>query len=147
MAFSSGSDRSIRGLLAGALIISGCGDDTTRSVTIDTGTVCVRSGADGALSVSILFPDCTSSSCDTVRERTCTVSQVGDKIIVHSRAIIDRESGSCTTDCGIVTADCRSAPIDPGDFTIVHGSDSQSMTLPLESRIVLGNAGALGGCH
>src|SRR5690606_13503088 len=68
--------------------------------------------------VTVQFETCLSSSCDTVKEVACSVTQDGDAWWVDGFARIERKSGSCTDDCGSVTAECTFEAPEEGGFTL-----------------------------
>lgn len=108
-------------LLLGAIACS-----VTTSRVIDhnnTGEVCF---ADGNLVVD--FNVCLSSSCDTLVESSCSTELVGNTLMVESFASVERESGGCTQDCGILTAPCDMPDIDDtSTVTITYGDTSTAL--------------------
>jgi hypothetical protein len=123
-----------------SLLMTACGgdDEASRDVFENRGSVCIQSEDDGAVSVMVQFPTCLSSSCSEVKENTCSVELVSGTINLTSRAVVEQRGTECTTDCGILTAECRSVPVQAGTYPIVHGEDSASVTLPAGAMQVLG---------
>ncbi len=130
-----------------AVVLVGCSDDDpVTTVYEDRGKVCVESESDGAVRVQVEFPTCMSSSCDQAKERTCSVELAGDRLIVASRGVVESRGTTCTTDCGILTAECKSEPVEAGMYVIVHGEHSANVTLPTGATPVLGEETPLEGC-
>ncbi len=137
--------------VAGPAAVLGCGsdDDDEPSMTVyeDRGKVCIESEDDGAVRVLVEFPTCLSSSCDQVKERTCSVAVTSEMINITSRGVVEHRGTDCTSDCGIFTTECRSEAVEAGTYSIVHGEDSAGVTLPTDAMQVLGDGMLLGGCE
>ncbi len=90
--------------------------------------------AGARLYIHIPAPSCISSSCTPVADRVrthCRVQAIGRLLTVESDFVFEHPfEGLCTSDCRITYAECQSDPLPAGDYTIVHGSRSQSITLP-----------------
>ena len=83
------------------MLAAACGVDVS-TVTVTTGTPeCV----DGT-QVKVRFQGCLSSSCDRLVSATCSLAVEGDTAAVTGAAIIERQSGECTDDCGLIEAVC-----------------------------------------
>jgi hypothetical protein len=86
--------------------------------------------ADRPLTFTVAFEACLSSSCDTNRTAECEVAVDGDTIVVSSAGSFDRMRGSCTKDCGSLTATCSSPPLPEGQYTVVYGLGEMVIELP-----------------
>ena len=77
--------------------------------------------------------ECLSSSCDTEREVRCSVQRDGDVLTVETEASwVRRTIGGCTEDCGILSTTCQSPALAAGTYTVKHGADSVTFTVPSE---------------
>jgi hypothetical protein len=133
-------------LVLGLLLIPACigsGDTTTFT---NSGTLCFQSLEDGRVEVLVRFPTCLSSSCDKATLAECQVVEDGGTIRVESRAEVESEGGECTDDCGALTANCTSAPLAPGSYSVKYGSDSASLSLPAEDTILFSDGSAFEAC-
>jgi hypothetical protein len=86
--------------------------------------------ADVPLKVEVDFGTCTSSSCDRVLNAACRATRSGSVITIEAETVIESEVGSCTDDCGFVTASCELAPLPAGTYELRYGNDSLSLTVP-----------------
>lgn len=84
-----------------ALIVTACGTGTT-TVTVTTGSLTCIDGNQ----VKVRFENCLSSSCDRLVSATCVLSVEGERATVTGTAIIERQTGACTDDCGLIEAVC-----------------------------------------
>ena len=123
-------------ILALPLGVVGCSGDV--SSYRNEGTLCLESRSDGVLDVSVIFPPCLSSTCDTVLETSCSINVEGSTITVESFGSFETATrGSCSADCQLLTAHCESEePIPPGDYTVVHGEDEGMIEVPTEGASV-----------
>ena len=139
-----------RSLLAalGLLLLSACPSPVMRETRENEGAVCVLSqeqdqtwqtpqdfASGHEVFVRYYVDVCLSSSCDTDREATCTVALEGTVIHVESRAQWSSQSGpgGCTTDCGLLTATCRTPPLPAGTYTVRHGGEEVALTIPSQT--------------
>jgi len=119
------------------LMLSGCGEDdgTTNTFTND-GSLCFRSQATDSVEVLVTFDTCLSSSCSHVIEASCSVAETNGTIQVESRAVVENDSGECTADCGLLTAQCESAPISAGTYPVTYGANADSIVLPATAELL-----------
>jgi hypothetical protein len=102
-----------------ALLLTACADPITTSTIDDEGEACV----DGT-SITVTFPGCLSSSCDTLTEATCEATLDGTTIRVTGRAVIESQGDMCTADCGIISATCDLPEgADPTTMTLAYAGD------------------------
>jgi hypothetical protein len=121
-------------------------EDGTRTVHADAGRLCAaapgvelgfgeppaRSSypADTALTIAVWLPgECLSSSCDTERKLDCSVTRDGDRLVVRSELAWTSFGGACTADCGLPLARCQTPPLPAGDYVIVHGTRTASLSV------------------
>ena len=123
-------------VFAVALGVVGCGGDVTSYR--NEGLVCLESRSDGVLDVSVIFPTCLSSTCDTVLQSSCSIDVEGFTITVESFGSFETpRRGSCSADCQQLSAGCASEePIPPGDYTVIHGEDEAMLEVPTEGASV-----------
>jgi hypothetical protein len=112
--------------------LTGC-DSAEEKTFQDEGALCMQAPEGTSLAVTVQFPTCLSSSCDTVRSASCKIAVDGQKLIVTSSGTVESEGGSCTDDCGLMQASCQVGGLAPGKYTITHGSESQEITLPFNA--------------
>ncbi len=95
-----------RWLVAAALVAGGCSSDlmTTRTTLTNVGSACIQGGE-----VRVDFGRCLSSSCDTLRDATCSVTLVGAVLQVTASAVVESDTGpgGCTADCGFARTTCK----------------------------------------
>ncbi len=97
--------------------------------------------------VRVAFPTCLSSSCDTLQEASCTLDVSGDVLRISSQGIVESKGKICTLDCRAATVECTMEPIEPGDYTVIHGDERQTVSLPNVEGAVLGAPSpAIDGC-
>jgi hypothetical protein len=118
------------------IVAAACGGDVTSFR--DEGTVCLQSRSDGVLDVSVFFPTCLSSTCDTVLDNRCSVNVEGATIVVASFGSFESpRRGSCSADCRALVADCASEEsVPPGDYTVMHGEDQGPLEAPTELTVI-----------
>ncbi len=125
-----------------ALTTSAC--IATDTIYKDEGDLCIGNegsalsgrtstvSANEPLRVVVAF-GCGSSSCDKLEKANCTVTVDGDRIIIDSFARVapvDLITTGCTSDCNIFSAQCTIPPLDEGEYTIVHGDETRTLTVP-----------------
>lgn len=117
------------------LLLSACPleswSDETRT---DVGTVCVEGEADGTATVFVDSQECMSSSCSRNSTGTCAATLDGSTVTVTSTFTWEQATGGvpCTDDCGFLGTTCEVGPLPAGEYTIVHGSDTVTVTIPTE---------------
>jgi hypothetical protein len=90
--------------------------------------------AGARLYIHIPAPGCISGDCtpvpDVVRSH-CTIQRSGNVLTVDSHFLFEHPfEGLCTSDCRITYATCESDPLPAGQYTIIHGTRQQTLTLP-----------------
>ncbi|HEY3500338.1 MAG TPA: hypothetical protein VGK73_36855 [Polyangiaceae bacterium] len=117
-------------------LLSGCVSTDTHTHT-NTGELCFKSTETGSVEMVVTFPDCLSSSCDEEIQANCHVVEKNGTIVVEGFAEVEsQKGGSCTADCGSLTAKCESAPIAPGTYPVAYGANMGSLTLPTEGQVL-----------
>lgn len=109
-----------------------CTQSTSQTIT-EIDRVCGVGPAD-SLAVTVEFSTCLSSSCDTVESAQCTLREANGVVTVEGMVEITSESGSCTSDCGIASAEC-SIELPPGDYTLDHAGRQATITLPTSDTV------------
>lgn len=56
--------------------------------------------------VRVRFDTCLSSSCDKLVSAECTLTADGTTAVIVGEAVVERQEGDCTADCGLVDATC-----------------------------------------
>jgi hypothetical protein len=122
--------------------------DAEETSYTDQGAVCLRSDEAGGLQISITFPVCLSSSCERARETSCSLMRADAELVIRSRGEIENVGARvCTADCGLLQAFCESEPIAPGQYMVVHGSDSATISLPQPSVLLFADDGLEVDCE
>ncbi len=108
-----------------------CDGRANRSEVSGVQSFCVDpvDGPDGPqLEVSVLIDACLSSSCDSVVESECTLTEVDGALQIEASAVIKSKGNTCTADCGPVEATCTfPAPAD--ETYIVRGDDGDEVEI------------------
>lgn len=96
----------------------------------------------GEISVRVFVDECLSSSCDELTSKNCSASLEGETVTVTSSAAIESQSGSgpCTSDCGGIEVDCSLGELEAGDYTLEHGEESFTFTVPSDEAQCVGEA-------
>lgn len=98
------------------LLLAACGPTVTTE-TVTDGTACEDGGT-----VTFTFDTCLSSSCDALLSSSCTATLEGAVVTVRATADVERTAGTCTADCGFVTASCPMPDVaDPAGVTVEIG--------------------------
>lgn len=106
-------------------------------VYVNEGRVCVEPaeveafGGGDVLTLTVRADECISA-CAEDADATCAAVRDGDRIEVVSEAHYNEGSGACIALCATLDAECIVEDVPPGDYTIVHGGDSHTLTLPSE---------------
>jgi hypothetical protein len=119
--------------LAWLMVPTACGwmpEDRPITVYSSSGALCFTSNPDGSIELVVNIGTCVSSSCDRVLAATCDLSEAGGVITVTSHAEVEHGRIQCTTDCGVPTARCGSAPVAPGTYAVTYGLQHAEVTLP-----------------
>lgn len=86
-------------------------------------------GPDGLqLEVSVQIDGCLSSSCDSVVESECTITEVDGALQIEASAVIESKGNTCTADCGSVEVMCT-APAPEDETYIVRGDDGDEVEI------------------
>ena len=136
--------RAFRSLLFSVLACSGEEQaGVERSRLVDTGALCVRSEADGGLSMQVIVDGC-ASGCTNVTESSCVMAVEDGAIVVHSSIVVEQRRGAvtCTDQCVLVGVRCELASVAPGQYAVRHGDDATTVRLPTERELLLASRGA-----
>ena len=107
-------------------LLSSCGDTSELFEHTELQSFCASSGngTDGevtALTVTVEFDLCLSSSCDTLMESSCEFTRDGDELTLTGLALVESQTkGACTSDCGRVSAQCTQE-LDNGTYLLRAG--------------------------
>lgn len=117
-------------------LLMGCGlaeNWEARSI-VDRGTACLEADAGGVGTITVDAGTCLSSSCDREATGTCAATVDGNTITVTTRFDWETATGNveCTDDCGFLEATCITGSLPAGDYTLVVGDRSSSVTVPTE---------------
>jgi hypothetical protein len=126
--------------VVGAVFVLGCSsDDGQRREIVNTGALCPLSDSTETLSLTVVFPGCLSTSCDRVVSAECNISVSGTRIEITSRGVSESSGAElCTSDCRTMKTTCQSdGPLSPGEYSVVHGDDEGSLSLPVATRQAL----------
>jgi hypothetical protein len=88
------------------------------------------------LHAQVVAPDCLSGTCDFLSDSLCQLHVVGARLEIESSFTIGNNGGPCHPLCRLATAQCSSELAVTGDFTVTHGSESESVSLP-QSEVAL----------
>ncbi|TNE87149.1 MAG: hypothetical protein EP330_19465 [Deltaproteobacteria bacterium] len=119
------------------ILLTACGTTAetweAESIT-DGGTPCLTAQADGDGTITVDAGICLSSSCDRGETASCTAVLDGNTITVSSQFDWETATGNvdCTDDCGMLEATCTVGPLPAGEYTLVLGSGSETVTVPTE---------------
>jgi hypothetical protein len=105
--------------------------DTTSSPGFPTGAQGTYA-ADQPVNIAVQFETCFSSSCTRNRMASCTVTAAGNTLTVTSSGsfeTVDSANG-CTADCGFLIARCSTASLAAGTYTVKHGAETLTFTIP-----------------
>ncbi|MBX2802079.1 MAG: hypothetical protein KTR31_30640 [Myxococcales bacterium] len=101
---------------------------------VDEGEVCFS--ADGTdVTVDVVAPDCLSSSCSRDLGGSCEAVVDGTDITLTSEVTWEQDAGTgiaCTDDCGIPMVTCTIADLADGTYTVTHGTETLTLTVPVE---------------
>lgn len=111
----------------------GCGESETETSYVDVGTACISGEPDASHTVTVDFETCLSSSCDTLLESTCSAELVGNELKITAEAtVLSKTSGPCTLDCGRAEATCETPPLPAGDYELVYGESTRTVSVPAD---------------
>jgi hypothetical protein len=127
------------GLLWGvALACVGCAHEEEGPEPLryaNEGSLCLSSDANDVLHVQVVAPECLAS-CDRLGESLCRLRVEGDRLEIQSSFTIAHTPGGCHPVCQPAIAQCSSGLAVSGDFTLNHGSETASVSLP-QSKLAL----------
>ena len=94
------------------------------------------------LRIDVDFGLCLSSSCDHLLRASCEVKRDGAVITVEARADVESDSsGSCTDDCGSVSASCALGTLPEGSYELRYGDATLAFDIPSTTSLrCAGNA-------
>ncbi|RDV37151.1 hypothetical protein DV096_14295 [Bradymonadaceae bacterium TMQ3] len=89
------------------------------------------------IEVIVELPGCLSSSCSSDSRASCQVAldATHNTITLTSEgSYLDTSTayGSCTADCGLLHAECQIPALPEGQYTLTHGQDTYTFTVPSE---------------
>jgi hypothetical protein len=116
-----------------------CGEGVRTTSFVDEGQVCISSTEQGAVVVRVAFPTCLSSSCDTLQDASCTLEVSGDELRVSSQGVVESKGKVCTLDCRAATVECAIATLEPGDYTVIHGAQRETVSIPNVEGVIIGD--------
>lgn len=122
-------------VLTGLVLLGACAPQEVETEHVDEGRACLESAQDGVNVVGVDFEQCLSSSCDELLESSCTTTLEGTTLTIEAAATIRSKGGTCTADCGLVTASCETPPLAAGTYTVVYGGGSMELTVPGDTRV------------
>jgi len=114
-----------------ALTLCAACDQPSRSEVSGVQSFCVEAvdGPDGRqLEVNAQVDACLSSSCDSVVESECTLTEVDGALQIEASAVIESKGDTCTADCVSVEVTCT-APASVGKTYILRGDDGDEVEL------------------
>lgn len=114
-----------------ALALCAACDRPGRSEVSGVESFCVEviDGPEGRqLEVSAQIDACLSSSCDSVVESECTLTEVDGVLQIEASAVIESRGRTCTADCGAVSATCT-APVASDETYILRGDDGDQVEI------------------
>jgi hypothetical protein len=126
-----------RSILARLLVVSllgGCGGGWEIVTRVDEGILCVGQ-TEQSLTITVIEPDCLSSSCSRDRGGDCSATVDGSTIRVTSEIHWEENEGplrKCTKDCLSVEVTCQIPAPPEGTYTLVHGEEETSLDVPVE---------------
>jgi hypothetical protein len=128
-----------KGLLWGvALACVGCAHEEEGPEPVkyaNEGSLCLSSDTNDVLHVQVVAPECMSL-CDRLGESLCRLRVEGDRLEIESSFTIGPTAGGCASVCVPAIAKCSSELAVNGDFTVNHGSETVSVSLP-QSKLAL----------
>lgn len=132
------------------MFITSCGAGSDRIEYQDEGRLCVYASepapfdqspqdfvADAPVYVQVTHHGCLSSSCTADRESACTIDIQSDVFTVSSQGGYIEQPGDfagCTDDCAILAGTCSTAALPAGTYTIRHGADTLTLTIPSSNQ-------------
>ena len=92
---------------------------------------------DASLHIVYSLGACLSSTCSTNRTASCQVTRNSNVLLISSRASYTPIHGRpCSGDCERPSAECVTAPLAAGTYTIRHGNSETQLTIPSEGEPV-----------
>lgn len=139
------------GVLAAAAAV-GCARDRSTDRVQNDGRVCLfnasgspSDGLDsGSAMARVYFNACLSGTCDEVRSKECSATLEGSTVSIESEAVIQRDSGECSDDCGLVQTDCQVGELDARTYTLEHGDESFEFSVPSDESVCDGGSSPAG---
>jgi hypothetical protein len=76
-------------------------------------------------------PGCASKACVSSPTLQCWVDVDANVLTVHTKySGWQRADSKCATDCESVTAECETAPLAPGTYTLIYGALKKTLRIP-----------------
>jgi hypothetical protein len=104
------------------------GVDPGNAFLTPSGLVAFQS--DKMATITVMAPTCLSSSCSKDAKAQCSVMVNGNLLQVTSTASFRQEGNVCTDDCGALVGRCTTPPLPAGTYTLQHGADRITITVP-----------------
>jgi hypothetical protein len=124
-------------------LFAACDDSKTTTIE-DTGAICLVQN-DDSVSVTVQIEACLKGSCRSASDVECRAIAASGRITVTSHAkITETTQQGCPDSCDPAVATCELVGV-AGDYTIVHGANQTSVTLPIDSPLSI--FGIVGGCE
>ena len=128
------------------LSLFGCGDDKADVQTShdNSGSLCIRSTANGPIVVRAVAAACLSSSCSKVDQATCNIAVDGAHITVSSTFRVREPGGNtlCTSDCQSISAECTSqVSLPAGEFVVQYGTATGTLIVPAAKTLLFSDNG------
>lgn len=114
----------------------------------DEGSVCVRTGADGGLVISVVVDDC-ASGCAKIVDSACEVDADRADLVIHSSIAVEQRVGPeivCPTGCVPIVVSCAPLQVAPGDYLFHHAGNISAARLPTDDALPLGGGGSSVTC-
>ena len=121
----------LRIALPALALSAACDAGANRSEVSGVQSFCVEpvEGPDGRqLEVTVQIDTCLSSSCDSVVESECTITEVDGALQIEASAVIESKGNTCTADCGSAEVTCT-VPAPPDETYIVRGDDGDEVEI------------------
>lgn len=95
------------------------------------GSALVRLDENAPLTVKVVAPTCLSSTCSRDAHGSCDLVRRDQELLVTSRFVWEEKTrGSCTDDCGQLSATCSSEPLPAGNYAVRHGAEQHALVIP-----------------
>jgi hypothetical protein len=126
-----------------------CSDDdgtrVERSEFNNEGSLCVRTGEEGELIISVVVDGC-ASGCARVVDSACEVAADNADLVVHSSITVEQRRGAgvvCPDVCVPIGVSCAPMQVASGDYLFHYGGSRSAARLPTDVALLLGGGGSL----